>query len=137
MSAQTIKTSTNRASQLEVPRITVVMDGHDSAANSQALQRRSARSILATLPALAILVASAWAIGSESAVGFLQAALLATGLVFLVLAVGNTEGGFGALFFTGASVMLLVLLSTAIAAELAMVSAAIVAAWVSAAIIRF
>lgn len=137
MSTQTIKSSFQQAGELAVPKISVVMDTQVLAANSQPVRSLGAPSFLATVPAFAILVASGWAVGTEGAAGILQAVIWASGFLFLAFAIGSNETGFGRLLFSGVALLLVALLSATIAIEFAVVGAAMLAAWISTAIIRF
>ena len=51
----------------------------------------SSRMVLADAPALAIIVAAAWAIGGEQSASVLQAFIWAAGFVFLALAVERAQ----------------------------------------------
>lgn len=137
MSTQTIKTSFQQAGGLTAPKISVVMDSQVRAANAQPVRITGTRSFLATVPAFAILVASGWAVGNEGAAGILQALLWASGFLLLVFAIGSHETGFGELLFSGLALLLVALISATIAIEFAVVGAAMLAAWISTAIIRF
>ena len=135
MSTQTIKTSFNPAGKLAVPNITVVSAARTPAANAEPVITPGARSVLATLPALIILVASAWAAGTDGAAGILQASVWASALVFFALAIEHTGEGFDELLTIGGVLTVLGVISTNLA-EIAVVAAAIIAAWVYATIIR-
>jgi dolichyl-phosphate-mannose--protein O-mannosyl transferase len=97
----------------------------------------SSRMILADAPALAIIVAAAWAIGSEQSAHILQAIIWAAGFVFMALAleVAQTKRSIG-LLLTGLALPVIALLSSHVAVEFAVVGATLIAAWVVAALLR-
>jgi hypothetical protein len=99
--------------------------------------RLAARALLAVAPALAILVGSAWLVNLPDAAIYLQATLGAGGFVFLALAV-EAENPQAALLqlATGIALPVLAWLSSREAVEIAIVAAALVAAWVAAGIFR-
>ena len=136
MSTQTIKTSFNPANELAVPNITVVTAATNTAANAEPVITTGARNVLASLSALVILVVSAWAASSDGAAGILQASVWAAALVFFALAIENNEEEFGELVTIGVALAVLGMISITIASEIAVVAAAIVAAWVHAKVIR-
>lgn len=97
----------------------------------------SSRIVLADAPALAIIVAAAWAIGGEQSASVLQATLWTSGLVFLALAVeGAQTKHFAGLLLTGLALPVLALLSYHVAVEFAVVGATLIAAWVVVALLR-
>jgi hypothetical protein len=108
--------------------------------NSEPLVRTmrfGARLLLATAPALAILVASAWAVATGSDSGILQAVIWASGFIFFGLAIEAVDSDYAAqLFASGAALPVLALLSAFVAAEFALLAAGIIAAWVVTAILR-
>jgi hypothetical protein len=96
----------------------------------------SSRIVMADVPALAIIVAAAWAIGGEQSASILQAMIWASGFVFLALAVERADTKqFAGLLLTGLALPVLALLSSYVAVEFAVVGASLVAAWVVAAIV--
>jgi hypothetical protein len=97
----------------------------------------SSRMILADTPALAIIIAAAWAIGSEQSAIILQAIIWAAGCVFLALALeaAQTKRSIG-LLLTGLALPVIALLSSRVAVEFAVVGATLIAAWVAAALLR-
>jgi hypothetical protein len=97
----------------------------------------SSRMILADTPALAIIVAAAWAIGGEQSAIVLQAIIWAAGFVFLALALeaAQTRRSIG-LLLTGLALPVSALLSSHVAVEFAVVGATLIAAWVVAALLR-
>jgi hypothetical protein len=96
----------------------------------------SSRMVLADVPALAIIVAAAWAIGSEQSASILQATLWASGFVFLALALeGAPKKRFVGLLLTSLALPVLALLSYHVAVEFAVVGATLIAVWVAAAIV--
>jgi len=96
----------------------------------------SPRLLLATLPVSAILAGSAWAIGSFDSAIVLQATIWVTGFIFLALAMDARRQIFEGLLATGLVLPVLALLSANVAVEFAILAAALVAAWVAAAILR-
>ena len=99
--------------------------------------RFGARLLLAATPALAILVASAWAVATGSDSGILQAAIWASGFIFFALAIEAVESDYAALLFaSGAALPVLALLSAFVAAEYALIAATVIAAWIATAILR-
>ena len=101
------------------------------------LLKQVARAFLALVPALGIVVAASWLITLPDQVVYLQALTWAAGFVFLGLAI-ESETADGAILSlaTGLALPLLALLSSRVAMELVVVAAALVAAWVAAAILR-
>jgi hypothetical protein len=96
----------------------------------------SSRMVLADVPALAIIVAAAWAIGGEQSASILQATLWTSGFVFLALAVeGAQTKRFVGLLLTGLALPVMALLSYHVAVEFAVVGATLIAVWVAAAIV--
>jgi hypothetical protein len=95
-----------------------------------------ARLFLAGVPAVAILVAAAWLAASPQTIIYLQATLWATGFVFLGLALDSGKASLAASLVTAAALPALAILSANVAAELAIVAAALLAAWVAFAIFR-
>jgi len=97
----------------------------------------SSRMVLADAPAVAIIVAAAWAIGGEQSARVLQAIIWAAGFVFLALAVeqGQTKR-FVRLLLTGLALPVFALLSYYVAVEFAVVGATLIAVWVVAALLR-
>ena len=114
--------------------------GQTSSGNFAATMRTaffySSRIVLADAPALAIIVAAAWAIGGEQSASVLQAILWTSGFVFLALAVeGAQTKHFARLLLTGLALPVLALLSYHVAVEFAVVGATLIAVWVVAAIV--
>jgi hypothetical protein len=97
--------------------------------------RLATRLLLALAPALAIMVGAAWLVTLPGAALFLQATLGAGGFVFLALAV-ESETPQAALLqlATGFALPVLAWLSSREAVEIAIVAAALVAVWVTAAV---
>jgi hypothetical protein len=93
--------------------------------------RFSSRLLLALAPALAIVVASAWAVGAGLSSGILQALIWASGFVFLALAMETRKPDFSMLLITGLTLPALALLSAWVAVEFALLAAVLVAAWVA------
>jgi len=97
--------------------------------------RHSSRVLGAATPALAIVVAAAWAIDSVAAGPILQAILWSTGFIFLALAI-ETNKAFGTLVVSGLAITGLAVLSEYVALEFAVAAAAIIAGWVFASILK-
>ena len=89
------------------------------------------------MPALAIVVSSAWLVTIPELVVYLQATTWAVGFVFLGLAV-ESERSESALMLslTGIALLTLAFLSSRVAVELAIVAAMLLAVWLVAALIR-
>ncbi len=96
----------------------------------------AAKGFTALVPALAIVVGTAWAITLPGLEQFLQASLWASGFVFLALAIDSEKPTIGWLLATGIALPVLALLSSFVAGEFAIVAAVIVAAWMAAATLR-
>lgn len=95
------------------------------------------RILMALIPALALVVGTAWLVTAPNLIIYLQAATWAAGLVFLALAV-ESERSESALMLslTGLALMVLAFLSSRVAVELAIVAAMLSAVWIVAASIR-
>ena len=91
---------------------------------------------LALVPALAVVVAAAWLVTAPGMVVYLQANLWASGFVFLGLAIDSEKPAPSLSLATGIALPILAVLSSRVAVEIAIVAAALVAAWVAAAIWR-
>jgi hypothetical protein len=97
----------------------------------------AARGLSATVAALALVVGAAWMVNQPEVVMYLQALTWAGGFVFLALAVEADSPRAALLHLaTGITLPILAWLSSREAAELSIVAAALVAAWVFAAILR-
>lgn len=97
----------------------------------------TARTLLALVPALAVVVGSAWLVTIPELVVYLQATTWAVGFVFLGLAVESERSETALLLsLTGIALMTLAFLSSRVAVELAIVAAMLLAMWVTAALIR-
>lgn len=94
------------------------------------------RVLLASVPTLGILLGSAWAIGDVGSTMVLQALIWATGYVFLALAIETRKTNFAGFMLTGVALPVLAVLSALVAAEFAVIGAALVAGWVAAAILK-
>jgi hypothetical protein len=94
------------------------------------------KAFLALVPALAIVVAAAWLITAPHLVIYLQATLWASGFVFLGLAIDSEKSVAGLSLASGIALPVLAVLSSRVAVEIAIVAAALVAAWIAAAIWR-
>ena len=97
----------------------------------------TAKALLALAPALALVVGAAWLANMPQLVVYLQVLAWAGGFVFLALAV-EAESPHAAVvnLAVGIALPVLALLSSRVAVELVIVAAALVAAWVAAAILR-
>jgi hypothetical protein len=103
----------------------------------QGLLRLATRAFLALVPALAIVVGAAWLVTLPNAVLYLQVLTWVSGFVFLGLAVESESAELSILnLATGIALPALALLSSYFAVELTIVAAALVAAWVAAAILQ-
>jgi hypothetical protein len=103
----------------------------------QRFSRLASKAFLALVPALAIVVGAAWLVTLPNAVLYLQVLTWASGFVFLGLAVEAESAELSILnLATGIALPVLALLSSRFAIELTIVAAALVAAWVAAAILR-
>ena len=91
---------------------------------------------LALVPALAVVVAAAWLVTAPGLVVYLQATLWASGFVFMGLAIDSEKPAPGLSLATGIALPILAVLSSRVAVEIAIVAAALVAAWVATAIWR-
>lgn len=98
----------------------------------------SSRMVLADAPALAIIVAAAWAADGEQSARVLQAGIWSAGFVFLALAAegAKTKHNFK-LLLTSLALPVLALLSYHVAVEFAVVGATLIAVWVVAAILKY
>lgn len=115
----------------------------EGAAVTRALPRlRSAtcltvRTLIALVPALVLVVGSAWLVTVPGLVPFLLAATWAAGFVFLGLAVESEHSDTALLLsLTGIALPVLAFLSSRVATELAIVAATLVAVWTVAALVR-
>ena len=103
----------------------------------QGVLRLVTRAFLALVPALAIVVGAAWLITLPDLVLYLQALTWAGGFVFLGLALeSDSVERFILNAATGIALPALALLSSRIGAELLIVAATLVAAWLAAALLR-
>lgn len=100
------------------------------------VMRLSARAFTALVPALAIVVGSAWLAATPELVIYLQAALWAGGFIFLGLAIDSGKPAALASLATGIALPVLAYLSSQVAVELVIVAATLVAGWLAAAIFR-
>jgi hypothetical protein len=103
----------------------------------EVLAKLTTRAALALVPALALLGAASWAAGDPGTQLYLQVVLWASGFVFFALAVEAERPGIaGVKLGIGITVQLLTWLSARLAPELALVAAAVVAAWATVALFR-
>ena len=96
----------------------------------------AAKGFVALVPALAIVVGAAWVITDPSLELFLQATIWTSGFVFLGLALESEGATAGLALATGLMLPILALLSESVAGEFTIVAAALIAAWIAAAILR-
>lgn len=96
----------------------------------------SPRLLIALVPVSLIMAASAWAIGSFNSAIVLQAIIWVSGFVFLALAMETRKLNFEGLLATGLVLPVLALLSANVAAEFAILAAALIAGWVTVAILN-
>ena len=94
------------------------------------------RAFLALVPALAIVVGTAWLVTVPDLVVYLQATLWASGFVFLALAIDSQKPVNGLSLATGVALPVLALLSSRVSVEIAIVAAVLVAGWTATAIWR-
>ena len=94
------------------------------------------RLLLAALPALALIVGSAWLVSVFEEPYVLQAAIWAAGFIFLALAMESGKPNVGALLATGLALPMLALLSARLAPEFAVLAAALIAVWIAAKILN-
>jgi hypothetical protein len=103
----------------------------------QGILRLATRAFVALVPALAIVVGAAWLVTLPNAVLYLQVLTWVSGFVFLGLAIESESAELSILnLATGIALPVLALFSARFAIELTLVAAALVAAWVAAAILR-
>jgi len=96
-----------------------------------------AKAFLALVPALAVVVGTAWLVTVPDWVVYLQATTWAAGFVFLGLALESERAETALLLSaTGVALPVLAYLSSTLAVELAIVAATLVAAWIAAALLR-
>ena len=94
------------------------------------------KAFVALVPALAIVIGSAWLISAPDLMVYLQATLWTSGFVFLGLAIESEKPVILASLATGIALPALAVLSSKVAVEFAVVAAVLVAAWVAVAIFR-
>jgi hypothetical protein len=114
--------------------------GSAAVANSVGTVNRSlylvAKGFTAIVPALALVVGIAWAITVPSLGQYLQASLWASGFVFLALAIDSEKPRVSLPIATGIALPVLALLSSYVAPEFALIAGLLVAAWVTASILK-
>jgi len=95
------------------------------------------RALLAAIPAMALLVGSAWMVDSAVLAPYLQALLWSAGFIFLALAI-EAEGPGRALLLAATGIVLpaLAWLGSRVSGEFSLVASALVAAWLLAALLR-
>lgn len=98
--------------------------------------RLMSRAILALVPALAIVVSAAWLVAMPGLAIYLQAALWTSGFVFFGLALDSEKAAIGLSLATGFALPALALMSSKVSVEFAIAGAALLAAWLAAAIWR-
>ena len=107
-----------------------------SASKLNRIQKMAVKVFVALIPALAIVMGTTWALTDPSLELFLHAAIWTSGLVFLGLALESNGAGVWLSLATGIILPILAQLSARETNEFAIVGAAIIAAWVAAAILR-
>ena len=108
----------------------------DSASKLNRVLHLAGKGFVALVPALAIIVGAAWAVTVPSLELFLQATIWTSGFVFLGLALESDGATAGLALATGLMLPILALLSESVAGEFTIVAAALIAAWIAAAILR-
>ena len=108
----------------------------NSASKLNRILHLAAKVFVALVPALAIVVGAAWALTDPSLELFLHVTIWTSGLVFLGLALESNGAGVWLSLATGIILPILAQLSAHETNEFAIVAAAIIAAWVAAAILR-
>jgi len=98
--------------------------------------RLMSRTVLALVPALAIVVGAAWLVAMPDLAVYLQATLWTSSFVFFGLALDSEKAAIGLSLATGFALPALALMSSKVAVEFAIVGAALLAAWLAAAIWR-
>lgn len=94
------------------------------------------RDSVATMVAVAILIAAIWASENLAASGIIQAIIWACSFVFLALAVETNVANFKALLATGLSLGILALLSSPESTGFTILAAVLIAAWSAWAILK-
>ena len=94
------------------------------------------RIFVASVPALALVVAAAWLLTTPAWVVYLQATLWASGFVVLGLALDGRAPVSILQLATGIALPVLALLSANVAIEFAVLGTALVAAWLAAALLN-
>ena len=108
----------------------------ESAPKFNRIQQIALKVFVALVPALAIVVGAAWALTDPSLELFLHVTIWTSGLVFLGLAIESDGTAVWLALATGIILPILAQLSSRVSNEFAVVAAAIIAAWVAAAILR-
>lgn len=96
----------------------------------------AARAFLSAVPALALVVLSAWIVTVPDLVVYLQAALWASGFLFLGLAIDLEAPYNGLSLLSGIALPVLAVMSSQVAVEIAIIDSVIVALWLAVAIWR-
>lgn len=97
----------------------------------------SVRTTLVLMPALILVVGTAWLVTVPHLAVYLQAATWAAGFVFLALAAETERADIALLLAsTGIALPTLAFLSSRVAVELAIVASMLLAVWITAALIR-
>jgi hypothetical protein len=108
----------------------------DSASKLNHILQLAAKGFVALVPALAIIVGTAWAISVPGLELYLQATVWTSGFVFFGLALDSQKAAVGLALASGFAMLGLAWLSERAGSEFTIVAAALVAAWVAAAILR-
>ena len=120
-------------SNIENPKTTLALN---PAGNLNRALCLAAKAFVALVPALAIVTGAAWLITIPDLAVYLQATLWTAGFVFFGLALESEKTAFFLSLATGFALPLLAWLSSRVAIEFAIVAAALLAAWLAAAIWR-
>ena len=108
----------------------------DSASKLNRILHLAAKGFIALVPALAIMVGAAWAVTVPSLELFLQATIWTSSFVFFGLALDSQKATIGLALASGLALLSLAWLSSSVASEFIIVAAALIAAWVAAAILQ-
>ena len=108
----------------------------DSASKLNNILHLATRVFVALVPALAIIVGAAWAVTVPSLELFLQATIWSSSFVFFGLALDSQKATIGLALASGVALLSFAWLSSSVASEFIIVAAALIAAWVAAAILQ-
>jgi hypothetical protein len=96
----------------------------------------SALVLAIVLPAMALIIGTAWMVSQPELIPCLQAMLWAGGFVFLALAIDSQKATVGVHLVTGVALPVLALLSVQIAPEIALAAPVLLASWLANAVLR-